>query len=180
MITTPAAVLRVPPDQLEQLLHPIIDPSVRATPIATGLPASPGAASGVAVFDPDEAVRRAAEGVAVILVREETTPVDFHGIVAARAVLTARGGMTSHAAVVARGMGKCAVVGCREMIVDHERRACRMGTLTINEGDWLTLDGATGCVYAGDLPTTPSEVVQVTRGTRHASSAHNRLLRSPG
>ena len=171
MITTPAAVLRVPPDQLEQLLHPIIDPSVRATPIATGLPASPGAASGVAVFDPDEAVRRAAEGVAVILVREETTPEDFHGIVAARAVLTARGGMTSHAAVVARGMGKCAVVGCREMIVDHERRACRMGTLTINEGDWLTLDGATGCVYAGDLPTTPSEVVQVTRGTRHASSA---------
>ncbi len=171
MITTSAAVLRVPPDQLEQLLHPVIDPSVRATPIATGLPASPGAASGIAVFDPDEAVRRAAEGVAVILVREETTPEDFHGIVAARAVLTARGGMTSHAAVVARGMGKCAIVGCREMIVDHERRACRMGTLTINEGDWLTLDGATGCVYAGDLPTTPSEVVQVTRGTRHASSA---------
>ena len=171
MITSAQAVLRVPADQLDQLLHPVIDPSVRATPIATGLPASPGAANGVAVFDPDEAERRNAEGIAVILVREETTPEDFHGLVAAKAVLTARGGMTSHAAVVARGMGKCAVVGCREMIVDHERRACTMNGVTINEGDWLTLDGATGKVFAGDLPTTPSEVVQVIRGTLPASSA---------
>ena len=171
MIDRTEAVKRVPADQLDPLLHPVIDPSVRATPIATGLPASPGAASGVAVFDPDEAVRRAAEGAAVILVREETTPEDFHGIVAARAVLTSRGGMTSHAAVVARGMGKCAVVGCRDMIVDHDRRAATMHGLTINEGDWLTLDGGTGNVYAGDLPTTPSEVVQVTRGMRQASSA---------
>jgi pyruvate, orthophosphate dikinase len=171
MITAPQAVLRVPAEQLDQLLHPIIDPSVRATPIATGLPASPGAASGIAVFDPDEAERRASHGDAVILVREETTPEDFHGIVAARAVLTSRGGMTSHAAVVARGMGKCAVVGCREMVVDHERRASVMNGVTIAEGDWLTLDGATGNVYAGDLPTTPSEVVQVTRGTRTAASA---------
>jgi len=171
MITPAQAVLRVPAEQLDQLLHPVIDPSVRATPIATGLPASPGAASGIAVFDPDAAERRAALGTAVILVREETTPEDFHGIVAARAVLTSRGGMTSHAAVVARGMGKCAVVGCKEMIVDHERRACTMNGVEINEGDWLTLDGATGNVYAGDLPTTPSEVVQVTRGTRTAASA---------
>ncbi|MDB4912786.1 MAG: pyruvate, phosphate dikinase, partial [Gemmatimonadetes bacterium] len=181
MITKQEAVLRVPPDQLDQLLHPVIDASVRTSVIATGLPASPGAASGRAVFDADEAVRRAAEGDAVILIREETTPEDFHGLVAARAVLTSRGGMTSHAAVVARGMGKCAVVGCHEMIVDHERRSCRMGDVVINEGDWLTLDGATGKVFSGDLPTTPSEVVQVTRGMRPASSApayqsFNRLM----
>jgi pyruvate,orthophosphate dikinase len=165
MITPPEAVLRVPPDQLDQLLHPVIDPGVRATELATGLPASPGAASGCAVFDADEAERRAAAGEAVILVREETTPEDFHGIVAARAVLTARGGMTSHAAVVARGMGKCAVVGCHAMRIDVERRACTMSGRRIAEGDWLTLDGATGKVFAGDLPTTPSEVVKVVRGT---------------
>ncbi len=171
MIDTREAVTRVPADQLDQLLHPVIDPSVRATPIATGLPASPGAANGVAVFDADEAVRRAGNGEAVILIREETTPEDFHGLVAARAVLTSRGGMTSHAAVVARGMGKCAVVGCKDMLVDHERRACSMNGVTINEGDWLTLDGGTGKVYPGDLPTTPSEVVQVVRGTLPRASA---------
>ncbi|MEP6990443.1 MAG: pyruvate, phosphate dikinase [bacterium] len=171
MIDQRTAVLRVPADQLDQLLHPVIDPSVRATAIATGLPASPGAASGRAVFDADEAVRRSADGDAVILVREETTPEDFHGLVAARAVLTSRGGMTSHAAVVARGMGKCAVVGCHEMVVDHERRACTMNDTEVVEGDWITLDGATGKVYSGDLPTTPSEVVQVTRGMRTAASA---------
>src|ERR1035437_3915816 len=181
MIDQRQAVLRVPADQLDQLLHPVIDPGVRATAIATGLPASPGAASGRAVFDADEAVRRSADGDAVILVREETTPEDFHGLVAARAVLTSRGGMTSHAAVVARGMGKCAVVGCHEMVVDHERRACRMNGTDVNEGDWITLDGATGKVYSGDLPTTPSEVVQVTRGMRPAASApaflaFNRLM----
>jgi pyruvate,orthophosphate dikinase len=165
MVDSREAVLRVPPEQLDQLLHPVIDPGVRATAIATGLPASPGAASGIAVFDADEAVRRAAHGDAVILVREETTPEDFHGLVAARAVLTSRGGMTSHAAVVARGMGKCAVVGCKEMIVDADHRRASMDGITINEGDWLTLDGATGKVYQGDLPTTPSEVVQVVRGT---------------
>jgi pyruvate,orthophosphate dikinase len=165
MIDTRQAVLRVPADQLDQLLHPVIDPGVRATAIATGLPASPGAASGVAVFDADEAVRRASHGEAVILVREETTPEDFHGLVAARAVLTSRGGMTSHAAVVARGMGKCAVVGCKEMRVDPDHRRASMNGVTINEGDWLTLDGATGKVFVGDLPTSASEVVQVIKGT---------------
>src|SRR4051812_9351701 len=117
LIDRQTAVRRVAPDQLDQLLPPVIDVSVRAQPIATGLPASPGAASGIAVFDPDVAEQRAHKGQRVILVRDETTPEDFHGIVAARAVLTARGGMTSHAAVVARGMGKCAVVGCKEMEV---------------------------------------------------------------
>ncbi|MFL5607124.1 MAG: pyruvate, phosphate dikinase, partial [Gemmatimonadaceae bacterium] len=165
MIEQRQAVTRVPAAELEQLLHPVIDPSVRATPMAVGLPASPGAANGRAVFDADEAVRRTAAGDAVILIREETTPEDFHGLVAARAVLTSRGGMTSHAAVVARGMGKCAVVGCKEMQVDPVRRAATMNGTTIHEGDWLTLDGGTGKVFAGDLPTTPSEVVQVIRGT---------------
>jgi pyruvate,orthophosphate dikinase len=171
MIDRKQAVTRVPADQLDQLLHPVIDPRVRATPIATGLPASPGAANGRAVFDADEAVRRAAAGDAVILIREETTPEDYHGLVAARAVLTSRGGMTSHAAVVARGMGKCAVVGCKEMTVDHVRRSASMNGTTIHEGDWLTLDGGTGKVFVGDLPTTPSEVVQVIRGTLPRANA---------
>ena len=165
------AVKRVPAADLDQLLHPIIDPSIRATPLCTGLPASPGAASGVAVFDPDTAEQRSLAGENVILVRDETTPEDFHGIVAARAVLTARGGMTSHAAVVARGMGKCAVVGCKEIHVDLERRSFSVDGTVIAEGDWLTIDGATGRVFAGDLSTIPSEVVRVTSGALAASEA---------
>ncbi|HEV7388687.1 MAG TPA: pyruvate, phosphate dikinase [Gemmatimonadaceae bacterium] len=165
------AVRRVPAGHLDQLLHPIIDPSIRATPLCQGLPASPGAASGRAVFDPDTAQQRAQAGESVILVRDETTPEDFHGIVAARAVLTARGGMTSHAAVVARGMGKCAVVGCKEIEVDLEHRSFSVNGTHINEGDWLTLDGATGRVFVGDLSTVPSEVVRVTNGTLPASQA---------
>jgi pyruvate,orthophosphate dikinase len=171
LITKRDAVLRVPPGQLDQLLHPIIDPAARAKTLCVGLPASPGASSGIAVFDPDIAEMRAADGTAVILVRDETTPEDFHGIVAARAVLTARGGMTSHAAVVARGMGKCAVVGCREIHVDVEHRRFTVDDKTINEGDYITLDGATGRVFAGALPTIPSEVVQVTNGTLRESAA---------
>jgi pyruvate,orthophosphate dikinase len=159
------AVLRVPAAHLDQLLHPIIDPSIRATPLCSGLPASPGAASGVAVFDPESAQQRALAGENVILVRDETTPEDFAGIVASRAVLTARGGMTSHAAVVARGMGKCAIVGCKEIQIDLERRCFSVNGTEIAEGDWLTLDGATGRVFSGDLSTIPSEVVQVTSGS---------------
>ncbi|HJQ12336.1 MAG TPA: pyruvate, phosphate dikinase [Gemmatimonadaceae bacterium] len=165
------AVRRVPAAQLDQLLHPIIDPSISASPLCMGLPASPGAASGRAVFDPDTAEQRAHAGENVILVREETTPEDFHGIVAARAVLTARGGMTSHAAVVARGMGKCAVVGCKDIDVDAEHRSFSVNGTQILEGDWLTLDGATGRVFAGDLSTIPSEVVRVTSGALHPSQA---------
>ena len=171
LISKSEAVRRVPAAQLDQLLHPIIDPSVRATPLCTGLPASPGAVSGIAVFDPDIAEIRAADGTTVILVREETTPEDFHGIVAARAVLTARGGMTSHAAVVARGMGKCAIVGCKDIHVDLEHRRFTVGSHTISEGDYITLDGATGRVFAGNLPTIPSEVVRVTNGSMQASEA---------
>jgi pyruvate, orthophosphate dikinase len=171
LITQREAVLRIDPEQLDQLLHPVIDPSSRAELIATGLPASPGAASGQAVFDPDVAEQRAAEGARVILVRDETTPEDFHGIVAARAVLTARGGMTSHAAVVARGMGKCAIVGCKEMDVDLEHRSFTVNGVTVNEGDWITLDGATGRVFSGDLPTIPSDVVRVLSGQMRGSDS---------
>src|SRR5207248_1037932 len=131
--------------------------------ITAGLPASPGAASGIAVFDPDAAERRASDGTSVILVRDETTPEDFHGIVAAKAVLTARGGMTSHAAVVARGMGKCAVVGAKEMHVDIDHRHFTVGDTTVNEGAWLTPDGATGRVFDGDLPTTSIQTSQAVR-----------------
>ncbi|HZJ00019.1 MAG TPA: pyruvate, phosphate dikinase [Gemmatimonadaceae bacterium] len=159
------AIKRVPAAQLDQLLHPIIDPSVRSEPLCVGLPASPGAASGHAIFDPDKAERRHAAGDPVILVRDETTPEDFHGIVASRAVLTARGGMTSHAAVVARGMGKCAVVGCKSITVDVEHRRFKVDGTVVNEGDWLTLDGGTGRVFTGNLPTIPSEVVRVTNGS---------------
>ena len=164
LITRRQAVSRVPAADLDQLLHPIIDPSVRATPICVGLPASPGAASGVAVFDPETAEERGRAGENVILVRDETTPEDFHGIVAARAVLTARGGMTSHAAVVARGMGKCAIVGCKEIEVDATHRTFSVNGTSVAEGDWITLDGATGRVFSGDLGTVPSEVVAVTSG----------------
>jgi pyruvate,orthophosphate dikinase len=171
LIDATEAIRRVPAQQVDQLLHPIIDVAVRATPLCRGLPASPGAASGMAVFNPDVAERRAAAGESVILVREETTPEDFHGIVAARAVVTARGGMTSHAAVVARGMGKCAVVGCKDLHIDETHRRFQVDGTTVNEGDWLTVDGATGAVYSGALPTVPSEVMRVITGTLRAAEA---------
>jgi pyruvate, orthophosphate dikinase len=165
LISRPEAIHRVPASQLDQLLHPVIDRTGAMDPLCVGLPASPGAASGIAVFDADAAEARASRGDAVVLVRDETTPEDFHGIVAARAVLTARGGMTSHAAVVARGMGKCAVVGCGAIRVDSTHRRFHVGDLEVNEGDWITLDGGTGEVFLGDLPTVPSEVMQVNAGT---------------
>ena len=165
LINSREAVMRVAPQQLDHLLHPSIDPGARAEPLCVGLPASPGAASGRAVFDPDVAEERAAHGERVILVRDETTPEDFHGMVAARAILTTRGGMTSHAAVVARGMGKCAIVGAKDIQVDLKQRSFAVDGTTINEGDWITLDGATGRVFKGDLPTVPSDVVRVMSGT---------------
>ncbi len=171
LISERQAIGRMPAQQIDQLLHPVIDGAVSATPFCRGLPASPGAASGVAVFDPDVAEQRARAGEAVVLVREETTPEDFHGIVAARAVITARGGMTSHAAVVARGMGKCAVVGCNELLVDEAHRRCQAGETIVQEGEWLTVDGATGTVYCGALPTVPSQVMRVITGTLAAADS---------
>jgi pyruvate,orthophosphate dikinase len=171
LIDSRTAVMRVAPQQLDQLLHPTIDPRARVEPLCVGLPASPGAASGRAVFDPDVAEQRAAAGERVILVRDETTPEDFHGMVAARAILTTRGGMTSHAAVVARGMGKCAIVGAKDIHVDLEQRCFSVDGTTVNEGDWITLDGASGRVFKGDLPTIPSEVVRVMSGTMKAQES---------
>jgi pyruvate,orthophosphate dikinase len=181
LITSAEAIHRVNASHLDQLLHPIIDPAAHARPMTVGLPASPGAAAGMAVFDADVAEKRGLAGESVILVREETTPEDFHGMVAARAVLTSRGGMTSHAAVVARGMGKCAVVGCKDLVVDARNRHFTVNGTVVNEGDWITLDGGTGRVFPGDLPTIPSEVVRVTSGQLPSAAAplyrsYSRLL----
>ena len=171
LISRPEALQRVPANQLDQLLHPVIDRAGKPVALCTGLPASPGAASGIAVFDADTAETRAAHGDSVILVRDETTPEDFHGMVAAKAILTARGGMTSHAAVVARGMGKCAIVGCASIKLDLGNKRFLVGETEIHEGDWITLDGGTGEVFVGDLPTMPSEVMQVNAGTRKADAS---------
>ncbi|MDH5197699.1 MAG: pyruvate, phosphate dikinase, partial [Gemmatimonadota bacterium] len=154
------AVLRVDPDQLDQLLHPTVDPSQAVTVIATGLPASPGAAVGQVVFDADTAAKRGGKGDPVILVRRETSPDDFHGMAVARAIVTARGGMTSHAAVVARGMGKCCVAGAKDLEVDEAAHHFRSNGTVINEGDWITVDGSSGRVLLGQVPLvepTPSD-----------------------
>jgi pyruvate,orthophosphate dikinase len=146
------AVRRIDPSALEQLLHPTIDPSAPLTIAAVGLAASPGAAGGRAVFDADRAAEVAAADDAVILVRPETTADDIHGLIKSRGVLTARGGMTSHAAVVARGMGKPCVAGCAALHVDLEGRTATIGDRTIREGDVITIDGTTGDVIAGAVP----------------------------
>jgi pyruvate,orthophosphate dikinase len=159
------ALRRVEPDQINQLLHPTIDPDATLDLLTTGLPASPGAAVGMVVMDADTAEQRAQRGEAVILVRRETSPDDFHGMVAAQAILTARGGMTSHAAVVARGMGKCCVAGAKEIDVDEATRALHVNGRTIREGEWITLDGSTGRVIAGRValvrPTLSEEFGQL-------------------
>ena len=146
------ALRRVEPDQINQLLHPTLDPDVAVDVLTTGLPASPGAAVGMVVMDADTAVARAGSGDKVILVRRETSPDDFHGMVAAQAILTARGGMTSHAAVVARGMGKCCVAGAKDIQVDEGGHALHVNGRTVREGEWLTLDGTTGRVIVGQVP----------------------------
>ena len=148
------AVLRVTPGQLDELLHPIIDPKVEAVqkPLAKGLPAGPGGATGQIVFTAAEAVEWYRQGKKVILVREETNPEDVEGMRAAEAVLTARGGMTSHAALVARGWGKCCIVGCGALHVEYGSREARMDGKVFRQGDWLTLNGTKGNVYEGQLP----------------------------
>jgi len=147
------ALLRVLPAHLEQLVHKQIDPSFNAKPIATGLPASPGAATGRVIFDTDEAHSLGSTGEAVILVREETTPEDIHGMIAAKGVLTSRGGMTSHAAVVARGMGKPAVVGCEQIKIDLSTNTMSTRKVTVKKDDIITVDGTTGNVLLGVVPT---------------------------
>ncbi len=152
VISPEEAVQRVPPQDLDQLFHPMVDPKAHVTVIAKGLPASPGAAIGEVVFDADEAEALAKKGHAVILVRPETSPEDFHGMVAAKAILTARGGMTSHAAIVARGMGKTCVVGAKDLDVDAAAGRFRANGRVVKRGQAITVDGTTGRVILGEAP----------------------------
>jgi pyruvate,orthophosphate dikinase len=159
LIDEKTAVLRVAPSQLDQLLHPSLDPKAPKTIIAKGLPASPGAVSGMVVFTADEAESDAKIGRKVILVRIETSPEDIHGMHAAQGILTARGGMTSHAAVVARGMGKCCVAGCGDIKVDYSAESfVAKNGVTVKKGDVITLDGSTGEVMLGEVPTVPVQL----------------------
>ncbi len=153
LIDRNTAVSRVMPEQLDQLLHPTIDPGAKLDVIATGLPASPGAVSGKVVFSAENAVNQAKDGEKVILVRIETSPEDIAGMDAAQGILTGRGGMTSHAAVVARGMGKCCVAGCGELHISYSLAQFKAGGRVIKEGDWISLDGSKGKVILGKVPT---------------------------
>ncbi len=158
LINKEQALLRIEPILLEQMLYPRLDPKAKATPLAQGLPASPGAAFGRAVFDADRAEERGKQmGDKVILLREETKPEDIHGFFASEGILTSRGGKTSHAAVVARGMGKPCVAGAEGISVDVRRREAYVGDIVIKEGDVITIDGSSGNVYAGEVPTVEPE-----------------------
>ncbi|UWU91147.1 pyruvate, phosphate dikinase [Bradyrhizobium sp. CB1015] len=158
LISKKEAVTRIDPASLDQLLHPTIDPNAKRDVIATGLPASPGAASGEIVFSSDEAAKLQADGRKVILVRIETSPEDIHGMHAAEGILTTRGGMTSHAAVVARGMGKPCVSGCGTIRVDYGRGTMSIGSRTFKTGDVITIDGSLGQVLAGRMPMIEPEL----------------------
>jgi pyruvate,orthophosphate dikinase len=160
IIDEKTALLRVNPDRLNDLLHPIFDKTAleKARPIAHGLPASPGAATGQVVFFADEAEEWVKKGKDVILVRQETSPEDLRGMSVAKGILTARGGMTSHAAVVARGMGKCCISGAGAVHVDLKGRTMTVGETVYEEGEWISLDGSTGQVYEGQIPTMEAQL----------------------
>ncbi len=168
LIDKRTALRRVQPEMLNQFLFPIVNPGAaeHATRLARGLAAGPGAAQGRVVLDPDEAAARSEQGERVILVRTETAPEDFHGMVASQAILTARGGLTSHAAVVARQLGKCCVCGCGDLEIDYKAGTVHVhGTdVVLKDGDWITVDGHSGWVYAGQVETQEAEVIQVIRG----------------
>ncbi len=157
LISRERALLRVEPAVLEQLLVPQLAPNFHGKSLAQGLPASPGAASGKIVFDADTAEARGRAGEKIILVREETKPEDIHGFFQAQGILTSRGGKTSHAAVVARGMGKPCVSGCDQIVINDVLRSAQIGQTTLQEGDVITIDGGTGHVYAGEVPTVEAE-----------------------
>lgn len=163
LTTKENALLQVEPDALNQLLRPLFDvrEKEQATPLARGLNAGPGAAAGQIVFNAPDAEERAARGERVILVRIETSPEDIKGMNAAEGILTARGGLTSHAALVARQMGKVCVVGCNALEIDYAKRRMQVKGRTLNEGDWISLDGTTGEIYEGEIATRPSEILQV-------------------
>jgi len=175
LITKAEAVLRVEAGALDQLLHPTLDPNAVRDVIARGLPASPGAASGAVVFDSDTAEQRAKLGEAVILVRTETSPEDIHGMHAARGILTARGGMTSHAAVVARGMGRPCVSGAGTLAIDLANRSMSVSGRTVNEGDRITLDGASGEVMLGEVATVEPELAGDFGKLMEWADLHRRL-----
>jgi pyruvate,orthophosphate dikinase len=153
LIDKKTALQRVSPEQLDQLLHPMIDPEDKTEILTIGLPASPGAAQGIVVFSPDEAEELTKQGQKVILVRRETSPDDFHGMVVAQAILTQRGGMTSHAAVVARGMGKPCVAGANDLNINYSHNEMMVGDITVTKGEWITVDGTHGKVYRGKVAT---------------------------
>lgn len=159
LITKEEAVLRVKPNQIDELLHPSVDPAEEnnATALAKGLPAGPGGATGRVVFTADDAEVWAKRGEKVILVRNETSPEDVHGMHAAEAILTAKGGMTSHAALVARGWGKCCIVGCSDLDINPKKREIHVNGRILREGDWITLNGSAGRVYEGKLKLLPAD-----------------------
>ncbi len=159
LIDRNTAILRVQPKQLDELLHPMLNPleEQKAPVLAKGLPAGPGGGTGQIAFTSDEAERLGSEGKKVVLVREETSPEDVHGMHAAAAILTAKGGMTSHAALVARGWGKCCIVGCGSLDIDARKKTLTVGEQTFKAGDWLSLNGSTGKVYAGQVPLTAAD-----------------------
>ncbi|WP_352399552.1 pyruvate, phosphate dikinase [Anaerotignum sp.] len=160
LITKEEALMKVDPKQLDQILHPAFDPKAlkAATPLGKGLPASPGAAAGKVCFTAEDAKDRAEGGDRVILVRLETSPEDIEGMAAAQGILTVRGGMTSHAAVVARGMGTCCVSGCEEIKMNEAAKTFTLGGRTFKEGDYISLDGSTGNIYGEDIPTVDPEI----------------------
>jgi len=157
LITKEEAIMRVDPKRVEQLLHPMVDPKAPKNVVAKGLPASPGAASGKVIFDSEEAAELAEKGERIILVRDETSPEDIKGMARSKGILTSRGGMTSHAAVVARGIGTPCVVGAEEIEVDYEKEEFRVGDVTVKKGDIITIDGSTGEVIVGEVPTIDPE-----------------------
>ncbi|MBA3753235.1 MAG: pyruvate, phosphate dikinase, partial [Nitrospira sp.] len=177
LITKKEALQRIGPDQLSQYLYPIFDAKEesRCTPLGKGLPAGPGAAAGKIALTADRAVEMKAAGTRVVLVRQETSPDDIHGMNAALGFLTARGGMTSHAAVVARQMGKVCVAGC-DVIEVLDNQTVRIGTQTFREGDYLSVNGSTGNVYGGDIPVVESEVIQVLQGKMDATASEKYQL----
>ncbi|WAC06507.1 MAG: pyruvate, phosphate dikinase [Thermodesulfobacteriota bacterium] len=162
LISKKEAIMRVKPQQIDELLHPMIDPKAEAQRhvLAKGLPAGPGAGTGKIVFTADDAEEWAKRGEKVILVRNETSPEDVHGMHAAEAILTAKGGMTSHAALVARGWGKCCIVGCSALNIKLESKTISVENYTLSEGDWITLNGSKGVVYQGQIPLLPADPEQ--------------------
>jgi pyruvate, orthophosphate dikinase len=175
LITREEAIVRIDPAQLDQLLHPMLDPTAKWDVVAKGLNASPGAASGHIALDADSAERRGKAGESVILVRWETTPDDIHGLIQAKGVLTAHGGMTSHAAVVARGMGKPCVAGCDALSIDESARTITLAGRTLTESDTLTIDGGTGSVIIGKVALVPPQVNDDLETILEWGDEHRRL-----